>query len=64
MTKKKYTLVDGTESYILTADEGKTIYRISDNTDFGTEVYLGYRYIDLNNRVLEVPTDFEERDYE
>ena len=63
MTKKPYTLTDGTKSYILTADEGKDIVRISDNFNFGKEVWLGYRFTDKGH-VLEKPEDFKEIEHE
>ena len=64
MTKKPYTLTDGTQSYILTADEGKDIVRISDNFNFGKEVWLGYRYNKDGSRELELPEDFKEIEHE
>lgn len=63
MTQREYTLDDGQKSYILTADAGKDIVRISDNFNFGSEIWLGYRYTN-KDRVLEVPTDFKEVEQE
>lgn len=59
MTQREYTLVDGTTSYIITADSGMKFVRRSDGFDFGDEVWLGYRY-DNGERILEVPADFDE----
>lgn len=59
MTQEEYTLVDGTSSYIITADLGMKFVRRSDGFDFGNEVWLGYRY-DNGERILEVPADFDE----
>ena len=63
MTQREYTLTDGTKSYILTADEGKDIVRISDNFNFGAEIWLGYRFTDKGH-VLEKPEDFKEIEHE
>ena len=60
MTQKKYTLVDGTPSYIIKADLGHKFIRRSDGFDFGNEIWLGYRYDANGNKILEVPSDFEE----
>ena len=65
MTQERITLVDGTESWKLTADEGMALIRIADEIDFGSEVTLGYRYRNaggelLDEPVLEVPSDFRE----
>lgn len=62
MTQREYTLTDGTKSYILTADEGKDIVRISDNFNFGNEIWLGYRFT-KQGHVLEKPEDFKEIDH-
>ena len=59
MTQREYTLSDGTPSYIIKADLGYKLVRKSDGFDFGDEVWLGYRY-ENGNKVLEVPSDFEE----
>lgn len=63
MTQREYTLTDGTKSYILTADEGKDIVRISDGFNFGSEIWLGYRFT-KQGHVLEKPEDFKEIDHE
>lgn len=63
MTQTPYTLNDGTPSVILTADEGKDIVRISDNFNFGNEIWLGYRFTDKGH-VLEKPEDFKEIEHE
>ena len=63
MTQTPYILDDGTPSVILTADEGNVIVRISDNFNFGKEVWLGYRYNKDGNRELELPEDFKEIDH-
>ena len=60
MTQTPYTLNDGTPSVILTADDGNDIVRISDNFNFGKEVWLGYRYNKDGSRELELPEDFKE----
>lgn len=60
MTEREYILDDGAQSYILTADEGNDIVRISDNFNFGREVWLGYRYNKDGSKVLELPEDFTE----
>ena len=62
MTQREYTLTDGTQSHILTADEGKDIVRISDNFNFGSEIWIGYRFTDKGH-VLEKPEDFKEIDH-
>ena len=43
MTHAEYTLNDGTPSFILTAEDGYDIVRKSDNFNFGSEVWLGYK---------------------
>ena len=60
MTQTPYILDDGTPSVILTADEGNEMVRISDNFNFGKEVWLGYRYNKDGSRELELPEDFKE----
>lgn len=60
MTQKEYTLNDGTPSFILTAEDGYDIVRKSDNFNFGSEVWLGYKYNKDGTKVLEVPEDFTE----
>ena len=62
MTQREYTLQDGTQSYILTADKGKDIVRKSDGFNFGNEIWLGYRFT-KNGHVLEKPEDFTEIDH-
>ena len=65
MTKEKIILPEGTDSFKITAAEGKTLIRTADNMDFGEVVYLGYRYRDavgelLDAPVLELPEDYHE----
>lgn len=67
MTQERITLVDGTESWKLIADEGMTLIRIADGIDFGKEVTLGYRYRGYDGSVLEepmleLPEDFHEEE--
>lgn len=59
MTQTPYILDDGTPYEILTADEGNDIVRISDNFNFGKEVWLGYRWT-KQGKVLELPEEFTE----
>lgn len=63
MTQREYTLTDGQKSYILTADEGKDIVRISDGFNFGSEIWLGYRFT-KQGHLLENPEDFKEIEHE
>lgn len=60
MTQKEYTLPDGTQSYIIEADEGKKFVNKSGD-DFGNIIYLGYVWID-GVKTLSVPSDYEEVD--
>lgn len=60
MTQREYTLIDGTQSYIIKADLGYKLVRRLDGFDFGDEVWLGYRYDANGNKILEVPSDFDE----
>lgn len=65
MTKERIILPNGTESWKILADEGMTFKRVADGIVFGNEVILGYRYRDaegnlLEEKVLELPEDFEE----
>ena len=67
MTQERITLVDGTESWTIRADEGMTLIRTADGIDFGKEVTLGYRYRGydgsvLEEPVLELPEDFHEEE--
>lgn len=59
MTQKEYTLPDGTQSYIIEADEGKKFARKDDGGDFGKIIYLGYLWIG-GVKTLSVPSDYEE----
>ena len=67
MTQERIILPNGTESWKIIADEGMTLIRTADNMDFGSEVYLGYRYRDahgdlLDAPVLELPSDYHEEE--
>lgn len=59
MIQREHILNDGTTSYIIKANDGCKFVRKSDGVDFGNEIWLGYRF-DNGNKVLEVPSDFEE----
>lgn len=63
MKKTHITLMDGTSSYIIEAEEGMILHEIRSGWEtFST--YLGYRWDDeLQKEVLRVPEDFEERKY-
>lgn len=63
MTQKEYTLFDGTQSYIITPDEGKALKRTSDGLVSESEIWLGYTYY-LNGEKLETPLLEKPEDYE
>ena len=54
-------IIDGNR---IAAEEGKTLRRIADKTEVGSEYYLGYIYyiggVKLDEPRLETPADFEE----
>lgn len=54
------------ENNIITAEEGKFLRRISDQTEFGSEMHLGYTYYLhgelLEEPLLELPEHYEEVD--
>lgn len=58
--------IDKENNRHIIADEGKVFRRISDQTIFGSEIYLGYTHylggVKLNTPKWEVPGDFEEID--
>jgi hypothetical protein len=63
MKKKLITLMDGTSSYIIEAEEGMILHEIRSGWETFS-AYLGYRWDDeLQKEVLRVPEDFEERKY-
>lgn len=69
MTQSEYKLANGVTSYILTADEGCEIVRVANNESVGDEIWLGYRFTDLEGhplpeKILEKPEDFYERQKE
>ncbi len=48
--------IDNSNSKHITAESGKIFKRISDNTIFGNELYLGITYY-LNQELLETPLE-------
>lgn len=69
MTQSEYKLANGELSYILRADEGCEIVRVANNESVGDEIWLGYRFTDLEGhplpeKILEKPEDFYERQKE
>lgn len=69
MKQSEYKLANGVTSYILTADEGCEIVRVANNESVGEEIWLGYRFTDLEGhplpeKILEKPEDFYERQKE
>ena len=58
-------IIDGNR---IAAEEGKTLRRIADKAEVGTEYFLGYIYyiggVRLNEPRLEVPEDYEELTFE
>lgn len=61
MTQEQYTLANGETSYHIIADEGMTFMR--DNQDFGNEIWLGYRYRDSQDNILDTPILEQPNDY-
>lgn len=59
-------VIDKENSRHIIADEGKVFRRISDNTLFGNEIYLGNTHyiggVKLDTPKREEPEDFEEVD--
>lgn len=63
MKKTPITLMDGTSSYIIEAEEGMILREIRSGWET-TGTYLEYRWDEeLQKEVLRIPEDFEERKY-
>ena len=64
MTQEKYIMHDGTESWIIRAEEGNVLQRIADGATFGNELYLGYTYyingVKQDPPHWEIPADYTE----
>ena len=54
--------VDKSNSKHIIADDGKVFERISDGTNYGKEIYLGYSYF-IGGEKLEVPRLDEPEDF-
>lgn len=54
------------ENNVITAEEGKTLRRISDRQEFGKKIHLGYTYYLggelLDEPLYELPEHYEEID--
>lgn len=55
-------LYDGENTFTISPDEGKELFRISDGSIFRDTIQLGYHYNAEGEFVKEVPADFGERD--